>query len=124
MNTMTSTEQVRYLDPSYPKCLTPSRAEYLFTEYTAIHRKDKSIKNFLPYNKVSSYSEYSTQSNLDSYRMLRYILKTWYASPPTKDSKSRMVYKDKESGDLDKVVLTMQGYLMKKDLPPLAMLPK
>ena len=72
INTMTSTEQVRYLDLSYPECLTPSCAEYLFAEYTAIRRKDKSIKNFLPYNKVSSYSEYSTWSNLNSYRMPRY----------------------------------------------------
>ena len=49
---------------------------------------------------------------------------TWFTSQLDKNGHCRMVYKDDESGGQEEAVLTMQGFLMKKDLPPLTTMPR
>jgi len=51
------------------------------------------------------------------------VARNWFASLLDPNRYSQMVYKDKDTGELEEVVLTMQGYLMKKDLLPLAVKP-
>ncbi|KAF8548668.1 hypothetical protein OG21DRAFT_1526337 [Imleria badia] len=83
-----------------------NHAKYLFTEYTKTWCKDKNMLQFLAYNKNTDYH------------------KKWYTSPVNKDNASRMVVQDDESGEIDELILTIQGYLIKKDLPPIQTMPR
>ena len=51
-------------------------------------------------------------------------LKNWFVSPLNKEKNCQMVCKDKETGMLNKVVLGIQGFLMRKDLPPILNMPQ
>ncbi|KAF8416928.1 hypothetical protein L210DRAFT_3581592 [Boletus edulis BED1] len=81
-------------------------AKHVLNEYTKTRQSDKLVGPYLAYNKDSS------------------VLKIWRASLPDNHDMSRMTYKDAETGDVMEAVLTVQGYILKKDLPPILSVPR
>ncbi|KAF8125100.1 hypothetical protein EV363DRAFT_1176464 [Boletus edulis] len=81
-------------------------AERVLNEYASTRLNDKLVAPFVAYNKESN------------------ILKNWRTSAPDDHNVSRMVYKDSETGDVTEAVLTVQGYVLRKELPPILSVPR
>ncbi|KAF8141119.1 hypothetical protein EV363DRAFT_1464591 [Boletus edulis] len=81
-------------------------AKHVQNEYARTRLNDKIVAPFLAYNNEST------------------VLKIWRASLPDNHDVSRMTYKDGETGDVTEAVLTVQGYILKKDLPPIVSVPR